>query len=310
MISEKHRRKYHEYKDRLKRVETPMIPRDGNTFLLAKAWICIGWRDYDKEILSKLPERSKLNLHFIVTDARSIGGDMIDVIEDIVKNKKYIRIVIHTPYELRDLWNFTKTNTKNPTLVKWIKLLKDKSSRVTFENNRHDLIFGTTNEHIPSWRRKMAMEEQMPIPHPEKVNYKLRIHYENGTITCSTLLYEDKTAKPMSTLGAIRTPAQRIDPYAHKDEIIANFKSVTPLGILKTFKNEEDLWRFIVDEQHTDIDTVKKRPGPKIHTNPETVHISPVNIDLRDKLSPEEAAEHIGLTAGQKALDEILKSNL
>lgn len=299
MISEKQRRKYHEYKDRLKRVETPMIPRDGNMFLLAKAWVCIGWRDYDKEILSKLPDQSKLNLHFIVTDVISISGDMIDVIKDIVKNKKYIRITIHTPHELRDLWNFTKTDTKNPTLVKWIKLISDKSSRVTFENNRQDLIFGTTNEHIQSWRRKIAREEQIPMPRPEKVNYKLRIHYENGKISCSTLLYEDKTAKPMSTLGAIRTPAQRMDPDAHKDEIIANFKSVTPLGILKSFKNENDIWKYIRENPNWD------KPLKPV----KTLHVSPIVTDLSDQLmSDQDMAQE--KSASQKALDDIFKGAL
>lgn len=39
------------------------------------------------------------------------------------------------------------------------------------------------------------------------------------------------------------TTGRAIDLF--KDEIIARFKAVTPLGILKSFTNEEDIWDFV-----------------------------------------------------------------
>jgi len=237
--------KYPEYKARLKRTATPTMPRDGNVFILAKAWVCIGWRDYDHEIFDRIPVESNINVHIVMTGKECLVGDMLDVIEKILEDAKFTKITIHTPYELHDIWNFL--NNKNEiTLMRWTKLIGDKNSgvrpelkRISFEYNRGDLVFGTTKH--PPKHKTHSLDLR-------KVNYKLRVHYEGGKISCTTLLYEDKTNIPTSSKGAIQTRAQQIDPEAHKEEIIANFKSVTRLGILKTFRDENDIWNYIMKQ--------------------------------------------------------------
>ena len=50
--------------------------------------------------------------------------------------------------------------------------------------------------------------------------------------------------------GYFANESEERHPELFKDEIIANFKATTPLGILKTFKSEEDIWNYIVAERN------------------------------------------------------------
>lgn len=258
-----------------------LLPRNGNYFNFRDKHVIIGWRDYDEELLYSLLTVSggtKSRIHIFISDISDIKDSLTRAIEYIKYQSIWIRIIIHIPSRCKDLK----------------KKVLDKLNMDSSIDPRLQVII----DHKDSVQFRINENER----------YMLEVKYTDTRVICSVCVFWTDMMKV--TDSPIQNDIQAAHPEIYKEDIIARFKAKTPLGILKSFKNEEDLWRFIVNEQQIDTDTVKKRPGPKIHTNPETVHVSPIDIDLRDKLSPEEAAEHIGLTAGQKALDEILKSNL
>lgn len=89
----------------------------------------------------------------------------------------------------------------------------------------------------------------------------IRYHDECGTMynSCEVVIsskhrhiayyapYID-VANPVRDSFPIRSMATRENPELFKDDIIRRFKDVTPDGILKTFKDDDDIWSFITEQ--------------------------------------------------------------
>lgn len=58
---------------------------------------------------------------------------------------------------------------------------------------------------------------------------------------------EDKIPFVYTLSGAVKNSAYRLYPEIFKQKIIDNFKALTPEGILKAFKTDDDIWAYITD---------------------------------------------------------------
>lgn len=60
-------------------------------------------------------------------------------------------------------------------------------------------------------------------------------------------IYYDEGSMTIENQGIFSDIKKRLNPEQFKDELIEAFKKQAPTGILKTFKSDEDIWGFIMD---------------------------------------------------------------
>ena len=161
--------------------------------------------------------RSSYKVHIFVTDFRIFNEEFVKEFDQLTDFAKYY---IHIPKKLKDI---------KPIAEKYIsELLEHKEIKILLEKVG------------PIFRTSSMIYGYYPICvtyHDEYLEIYLQLKSSGFN---STYFGIGSVAE-----GAFRNGPQMAYPEIFKQNIINNFKSVTPLGILKTFKNEEDIWDYI-----------------------------------------------------------------
>lgn len=123
------------------------------------------------------------------------------------------RLFIHIPYELKDLYTYTKKKCSS--------LLNDDAILLT---ERRFPVFKNTTGNINA--------------------YELKVEYTGGEINASTNIASHECMINNND-SPIQNDIQLENVDENKDEIIGRFKATTPLSILKSFRDEDDIWDFI-----------------------------------------------------------------
>lgn len=116
------------------------------------------------------------------------------------------------------------------------------------------------------------------------IRARVEFPFDCGDIGC---MYYDESAPVQNDL-------QMRNPEKYKDEIISRFKATTPLGILKSFKDEDAIWDFIMVKGEWEPQV--KKPKKSINLNAKdlgTTNVDDLKTIMKDMMA--------------KAADELAK---
>ena len=142
------------------------------------------------------------------------------------------KIIIHVPYKLSDLKKTIDMDIKNA-------------------------LYNVYNKNDPEEKYKIIVERKNVSFAVNDLNQMMiDVDFDKKMIKLSIRLYEEEFSSYFykginmshhkSGTGAIRTMPQMKFPELFKDKIIKQFKESTPDGILKSFKNDNDIWDYIM----------------------------------------------------------------
>ena len=138
------------------------------------------------------------------------------------------KIFIHIPRILKD----------NVRLVK--PAIDELGRRVKFITERKEVSFKYYEHYYPKYFKISFSKDYW--------NYYIHIYEEVKTYGLSASQYL------ISDNNAIRTEPQRKHPELFRDIIINNFKKSNPKGIVKTFKNDDEIWEFLKENGVVNIE--------------------------------------------------------
>lgn len=210
------------------------VKKTGNYIKIGNKHIFMGieclWLENDAPIgpiIDRLVKTQGQKLHFIIGNENAIkrmGAILLDL--KGTKIAPNVRIVVHVPHELSEL--------------------KDEIEKISGD------LDGKTMRFI--------CERKMPEFHNE--NYRLIIEYiRNSCMYAHIGCILHTNLMPVND-NPIQNTIQRENLDKYKVDIIRRFKAKTPLGILKSFNNEEEIWDFIKMQNDWAVDeknTVKKK---------------------------------------------------
>lgn len=158
------------------------------------------------------------------------------------------KIFIHIPRMLKDFVRLVESN---------INIL---NRRVRFITERKEIVFKYYEHFYPKYFKISFGKDYW--------NYYIHIHEEVKTYGLPASQYF------ISDDNSIRTKPQRRYPELFKDDIIKNFRKSNPKGIVETFKNDNEIWDFLIENGVVHID-MNKDEGEKIEVivNGEIEHI-------------------------------------
>lgn len=178
----------------------------------------------DDEIIRRINTNIPARFHFFICSEYDMDDKFFKDLEYIVTYfNPAVKVRIHFPYEDKHLLEVFDARWNN----------NDKRVQALAERK--------FPEFIPYGGRKYTSSSNDYI-----VRSALRIVCDKDRIRAEYILYEH--SKSYRVGGAILNSAEREDPDKYKDDIIARFKAITPLGILKSFKDEDDIWDYIKTE--------------------------------------------------------------
>lgn len=141
------------------------------------------------------------------------------------------KIFIHIPKMLKD----------------YIKLVRPKidklERRVKFVIDSKEVVFKYYDKyfHYPKYF-KISFDSDY---------YNFYIHVFKDFKTCAL----PRTQYDYDKNGSVKTEPQRKYPELFRDEIIKNFKKNNPKGIVKTFKDDDEIWEFLIENGKIHINT-------------------------------------------------------
>jgi len=186
-----------------------------------------GYINYLDKLIDYLDGKSNHKIHLFLVSPYMINEKVNSLIRLCCPRNK---LIIHIPAYVEDMYIVAKHYFKN---VPYVRIFKEKDG--------------------PKFLLK-----QLEYPHGD---YYLKIHYTNTGIYANVEMFETKYDSYFAGYkqdGAITNSAQAEYPELFKERIIAGFKSSTPEGILKSFKDDEDIWSFIIEESLLQKKVAKK----------------------------------------------------
>lgn len=138
------------------------------------------------------------------------------------------KIFIHIPHMLKDFVRLVEPN------------IDTLDRKVKFITERKEIVFKYYEYFYPKYFKISFGKDYW--------NYYIHIHEEVKTYGLSTSQYF------ISDDNSIRTKPQRNYPELFKDDIIKNFRKSNPKGIVETFKDNEDIWNFLIENGVISID--------------------------------------------------------
>ena len=96
---------------------------------------------------------------------------------------------------------------------------------------------------------KSLCEKVGPIFYMDDYSLDLEIRYDKDTIVITVNIDRIVYDKYHYSEGAITTYPMKVKPDLFKDRIIKKFKRICPKGILSSFKDDEDIWNYIMQDE-------------------------------------------------------------
>ena len=179
-----------------------------NYFRIGNKHVFLSCNKNTLHMLDMLKSHHDSKIHIFIGNDIDLCNTIYDVLSTfIMHSHSSIKLYIHFPYELKDLY------------MEFLKKCKLE----------------------PNKRLMILCERKFPT---FKSFHELSIKYESNKIIAYINLFEIPCMEK-NINSPIQDRVQLEDPESHKDEIIGRFKATTPLSILKSFKDENDIWDFI-----------------------------------------------------------------
>jgi len=161
--------------------------------------------------------------------------------EDVIKQNYRVHIFITSPYIFTEEFNAAFDNLTDwakyyihvPKVIKDLKIIAEDAIRPLRE---HKEI-------------KVILEKKGPLfatPCIRGGHFPIKVNYNDNAIEINLRLGVSSYGSYfLNNNGAIQTTPMAINPALFKDQIIENFKKATPELILKSFRDDNDIWDYI-----------------------------------------------------------------
>lgn len=183
--------------------------------------------------LESILNKSNQVIHIFLLDFKRINN-----VESIINLYPKAKIVIHIPYQVKDIKKYLDSLN--------IDTFKNKNVKIFVERKGPSFCMA---EITKGYYKKIEL-----VVKYEDDGVSTMISFHNTDYPNNKIVY------PGGEGGAIRTFLQRDNPDLFKDEIVKNFKSSCPSGILKSFKNDDEIWDYVMQQgiwKVIGVDTVK-----------------------------------------------------
>lgn len=189
------------------------INRTGDVIRLNNNFIFLNVGPKEVRLFNSVSLKREVRVHVFVTSNDDIrSGNLDDLIMIFRDNNSHPRskFVIHVPWDVRSIM---------PKLYKEHECTQTKPFKVVMERN--GLFFR--------------------IPNTDCI---LKIDYVDNKIVTSIPIYDKEIIEKRDPHNVSEDIKKHKEEY--KEFYLEFFKATTPLGILKTFKDEDDIWDYIM----------------------------------------------------------------
>ena len=223
-----------------------------NYMCIGNTHIFINFNHENFEYLTSINPRSVQKIHVFVTTHAAINNDLKWMIEKFRKViidglECHAKIIIHLPYQVRELdLLLVKLLGFGTSKETGYKLITEKASQrfmmdsspdcYHYIDNCLNIIYGKTSLQISITREDFRRKERTRCTNdvfPTIIKFP---EYKYNAI--------GKESDP----GIFETADMRLNPEMFKDKLIETFKKQCPNGILKSFKDDEDIWNYVMEQ--------------------------------------------------------------
>lgn len=203
-----------------------------NYIKIGHTHIFIGFESKNLEYLNTLHKDAVRKIHVFITEHESVNSSLVSLVDYFGKKSK---IIIHIPIYVKELADLVKRF-----------ITKDTKSFQCFVE-KYDVWFlggGLISKYyMLVFRYTPKYLKVMPgIPQSHS--------WVNTLINFPKYMYGAKRNEE----GIFESAEERLNPDIFKDKIISAFKTQCPNGILKTFKDDEMIWEYIMKQGEWSID--------------------------------------------------------
>lgn len=207
-----------------------------NYFAIGHVHVFFNFNAKNFNFINSLPPNAARKIHVFITNHQAINYHLCELVrrytgEEAKKNHRNIKIVLHF---------FKEDVTDQNSLVSLFKLtFKDLMGRFYWSMDKHDVVF--SDERNKNYKASIIYTKNF-----------LRVKFGGknyGTISARFPEYEYNVDpdSERDNSGIFETLEERLNPEIFRDKLIAAFKEKCPKGILKGFKDNNDIWDFIMN---------------------------------------------------------------
>lgn len=216
---------------------THYVKRSGNFIRIGVAQIFIGYTEEqwmgDSEIIHKINPNIPAKFHFFLHSEYDMNDAFFKDLKYILAEfNPAVKIIIHFPYDLKHLLEVFHGKCD----------INDKRLTAFAERKFPEFVHPVGRIYESSSCDK-------------RIESALRIVSDKGRFRAEFIEYE--CSKSYVVGGAILNSEEARHPEKYKKDIIGRFKAITPLGILKSFKDEDDIWDYITLDKEWSINNAK-----------------------------------------------------
>lgn len=211
-----------------------------NYISVGNTHIFVNFTRYNLEMMNQSHPDNYKKIHVFITNHASINESLKNLVtrygldKDIKGKTCKSKVIIHFPHRVTDLRNLLVKFFKSHNINSGYKICFDKYP-IRFSPGEGA---GPTTYLIFEFPRNFM---------------RVRIQYGDGgrlnlpKIVFPNYPYNVEDA-PEEERGIFENMDMRMDPVKFKEDLVKSFKEKTPSGILKAFKNDDEIFEFIVQE--------------------------------------------------------------
>jgi hypothetical protein len=251
---------YRNYKGEFTLRKLKLFMDNPNYMCISNTHIFINFDNKDLEQLNILKPGSVDTVHIFITTHSAINASLKMFIEKyknlVIDGKKYnVRIILHLPVAVKEFVPLVKKFLGPEEGYKLLVERKGpKFSLDTYPDSFHSIY---------TWLEIIYGENSLKLDITRSINSNWIGSYGKGGYPTIIKFPEypyniiDKENDP----GIFESAQMRLDPDMFRDKIIKAFKEKTPEGILKSFKNDDEIWEYIMQQGQWKIQDARMQAG-------------------------------------------------
>ena len=208
-----------------------------NYLCMGHTHVFIDFNEKNLELIPRIkPHISRVKIHVFITDRERIdetlklilrlGGKRLKQ-EDKYKSK----IIVHLPSQLKDLHNRIK---------KFFEFLGDDPRyKIYTYKKRKSISFISRRSFSPHYICILFLDKYLAV----------EVGNMDSRMLCPRIIFPEYPYEPKEEPrkgGIFSSEEEMLNPNQFKDKLIAAFKEQCPEGILKSFKDDDEIWDYIM----------------------------------------------------------------
>lgn len=226
-------------------MEIKSIKRNANFISMGKFRIWINPNQYNIDEVKSITHKYNYRMHIFITNGDCVNDNLKWFLANFFYDaEKMPSVTVHIPAALRDI---------KPVIEKFRNDLYGEDSfflhplRIRVFCEKNGVRFA-----IDNW--KLDPQHFLHFRYGEK---SMEITVDMGISEYDG--YDAHFREFGGEPGAVKNKMNARFPEVFKDRIIADFKTATPPGILKTFKNDDEIWEYINQGKVVSVTTERRK---------------------------------------------------